>query len=267
MGIINPNNTTQTPFSYDRIVLTDGGTSFGGLAGTTVNGTGNPTVTSGIAPVWIVDATNNTYLTYNPFSSNAQFGGVDTGFQPLVNASLAAVVGAASAPGLGQMSFSHVFNTAGTMAVDPGAGAVVDIQTAQTLMASQSLYALRVGASLTGAAGGSTISFAGGHAGLGGLLINAAAAIGAQQTNSTTLPVTLAFGSKEANLFVASGITGTINAQITGSAGLVKFGNGTAVLSGSNGSLSGRLKTRYRVCATCLEKCSQWKFCLHDTCW
>jgi len=73
--------TLTAASAFDRLRVATAITN----AGSTTNGAG---ATSGIAPVWMVDATNNTFLSYQ---------GTTLGLQSLL----------ASAPGAGQVAYSH----------------------------------------------------------------------------------------------------------------------------------------------------------------
>ncbi|MBL9089899.1 MAG: autotransporter-associated beta strand repeat-containing protein, partial [Planctomycetaceae bacterium] len=290
----------QAPSSYDRLIVAGGAGAFGGLTGKTNIGASVTAsyATNGVAPLWMVDATNHSYLTYNP--AGGAFDG-DTGFQTLLNT---------PSPGVGQVSYSNLVLSGGTVPV-LSAGSVVDIGTffvgggavtnasqsvnvtstanlvvgmpitgtgipagttitsinsatnitisAQgtatntgltltangtgvTLGSNPTLYAMRLGQNLNPSGSNNTINFSSGTAvAAGGILFNnttGTATISTQTANSVTNPMTLAFGANEAIIYVASGGTGTINAQITGSGGLTKFGAGSLILNGSN-SLTG----------------------------
>jgi autotransporter-associated beta strand protein len=111
---------------------------------------------------------------------------------------------------------------------------------ALTLADNPTLYAMRVGQNIIPTSSNNTITFSSGAGNIGGgILFNATSTISPVQTAAATVtPVTLtstlAFGANEALIYSASGVTGTINSQITGSNGLTKFGTGQVNLSGSN---------------------------------
>ncbi|MGC3968306.1 MAG: autotransporter-associated beta strand repeat-containing protein [Pirellulales bacterium] len=220
LGIIST-GSTLTPTSYDRLIISTGSASFGGLSGNTSNGA--QVARGGIAPVWIVDATSNSYMTYNPTNLDG-----DSGFQTIVSS---------TTPGFGQVGYGKIF-AAGTLSSgSTGSGDVIDITGAQTVTAANivNLYAMRIGANITFNAG-AAINFLGGDSRYGGMLISANTTItGAVTANAPNAQSLLTFNNREAVIYVANGITGTVNSQITQSAGgLTKFGQGVLVLAGSN---------------------------------
>ncbi|OYW21818.1 MAG: hypothetical protein B7Z52_00370, partial [Burkholderiales bacterium 12-64-5] len=218
LGVINQASAVPTT-SYDRLLVT-GGVA---IAGTTALGAN--AVNSGIAPVWIVDSQNHTYLTYNPTA-------IDAGFQSLVTGTTL---------GDRQVGYSDVI-TAGSIGA-LGAGKVVDVNTAAaTLAANATLYALRSNQNISPTASFNTITFNSGAGNIGGGLLLTGGIINPVQAASTTVtPVTramtLAFGGNEALIY--AGATSVINAQITGSNGLTKFGASQLTISSSNGGLTG----------------------------
>jgi len=300
LGIVS-SASAQSPNSYDRLIVTGGAAVFGGLAGKTIIGAGvtGSYATAGVAPLWMIDATNHSYLTYNPAAGTLDG---DTGFQTLLNT---------PSPGVGQVSFSNRV-TSGTTVPALSAGSVVDIGTffvgggsttntsqsvnvgntanlvvgmpitgtgipagttitainsatnitisaaatatnanltftangtGVTLGANPTLYAMRLGQNLNPSGSNNTITFSSGTSvAAGGILFNnttGTATISTQTASSVTNPMTLAFAANEAIIYVASGGTGTINAQITGTGGLTKFGAGSLVLNGSNALTGG----------------------------
>ncbi|WP_397384725.1 autotransporter-associated beta strand repeat-containing protein, partial [Prosthecobacter sp.] len=236
MGLIN--STSPTPVtSFARLVVS-GGVA---VAGTTLQGA-NLTGGGGIVAPWVIDSQNNTFVSYNQANN---LTGLDTGFQSLLSNQAASTNGAALAPGSGQIGYSHVYNVAaGTISVDPGAGSVIDIAAAETLGTNINTYAARISGNLTPTATFNTITFAGGNAAFGGLLftgtptistVNAATAT----TRAETLAMTLAFGAREAMIY--TGGNTIINAQITGSGGLTKFGASQLLISSSNSGLTGNI--------------------------
>jgi autotransporter-associated beta strand protein len=208
------------PTSFDRLIVTAGVTR----AGTTNNGTG--VVNGGIAPVWIVDRTSNSYVGYNPTAAT-------TGFQTLIAPDQATL-------GAGQMGYSSV-STAGAIGA-LAAGTTLDVRAAATLSANSTLYALRSGSNISPTATFNTITFDSGAGNIGGGLLLTGGTISPLQTASATvtpvtLPMTLAFGANEAVIY--NGVaTAQINAQITGTGGLTKFGPNQLTLTSSNPGLT-----------------------------
>jgi autotransporter-associated beta strand protein len=226
LGVVSTGGALQ-PTNYDRLIVTGGIAGLGGLSGTTSNG--SQVVRPGVAPLWIVDATSNSYMTYNPTNLDG-----DTGFQPLVST---------TSPGFGQVGYARVIAAGALSSGSSASGEVIDITGAQTVNTGSTVnwYAARIAGSITfntGAA--SVINFAGGDARYGGLLFSATSVVsGAATANLPNNQSTLAFNAKEAVIYTANGVTATINSQITQSAGgLTKFGQGVLVLAGSN-TLSG----------------------------
>lgn len=231
LGVIST-ASTLSPTNYERLLVTGGiGTLHGN---TTIGGQVLGAIaTAGIAPVWMVDATSNTYLTYSPMAVG--FDG-NTGFQSMISAP-GTVNGPSGSLGLGQVGYNRVFFQSGGAISGTAAGDVVDIQqNAQSLTGTANLYAMRLSQNIA-VSSGATIAFAGGNSAFGGLLFNGNATISLAQTNAPNLQSTLSFGTREAVIYTASGVTGTINSQITqtsGAGGLTKFGAGALVLAGSN---------------------------------
>ena len=243
LGVPNANVVASTTF--DRLVVTGGIGSAGsnlnglsgtndGLAGTTNNGA--LVTNSGIAPVWIVDATANTYVTYNPLgAANGSAGslGYDTGFQSVLST---------TTPGLGQVAYSNIITTGAYTAGSITAGAVVDVNTtALNLADNPTLYAIRISQNISPTLTANTITFNSGTGSAigGGMLFNGASTINPAPTPAAgtfsagiTNPMTLAFGANEADIYTSA--AATINAQITGTGGLTKFGASSLLLAGSN---------------------------------
>ncbi len=224
MGIPNDSNTNQ----FDRFTVNANSLPRGG---TTVNGLG--VVNGGMAPVWIVDATSNSYVGYDAL-------GQRTGFQPLLST---------GAPVVGTLEYNRRLTSAGTFTAGLTAGTdIVDISGgAQTFAAADNpiIYALRTNQNLVSPGGaGNTLTLASG----GMLFYGNPPTVNPVQASGTTAlaagntaPMTLNFGANEAVLFTAANTTATVNAQITQTAGgLTKFGTGALVLNGSN-TLSGNI--------------------------
>jgi hypothetical protein len=103
--------------NFERIVLSTGTLGLS-LGGTTVGGTSVVASGSGMVAPWIIDATDNTFVGYNP-TLGTLTGGKDTGFQPLLSYGTIA--------GIGQLAFSS-----GSLATS-GSQDTVDISTAPIL--------------------------------------------------------------------------------------------------------------------------------------
>ncbi len=97
----------------------------------------------------------------------------------------------------------------------------------QTLTGAANVYALSVGSGLTIGGTGETLRVGDGTS-AGGILLN----------GGTVSTGTLAFGTAQATVYT-NVPGGTINAALTGSGGLVKFGPGELVLSASSPEFSG----------------------------
>lgn len=208
-GFLGTNLTT--PMSYERLLVTGGVT----LTGTTNNGA--TVINGGIAPVWIVDATTNTYMGYNPT-------GTGTGFQPLRTD--------ATAPGAGELSYS----TVGT-SLPAGTGVeTVNLTGAATLgaAATSDVWALRVTNNIanTGAGGGTITTRSGGLLLTGGT-INAA-------LNGVVQPMTINFGVGGAGeALIYTGGNATVQAQLVAAQGLTKFGGSTLTINSINPGIGG----------------------------
>lgn len=208
-GFLGTNLTT--PMSYERLLVTGGVT----LTGTTNNGA--TVVNSGIAPVWIVDATTNTYLGYNPTNTG-------TGFQPLRTD--------ATAPGAGELSYSTVGTT-----LPAGTGAeTVNLTGAATLgaAATSNVWALRATNNIanTGAGGGTITTQSGGLLLTGGT-INAA-------LNGVVQPMTINFGAAGAGeALIYTGGNATMQAQMVAAQGLTKFGGSILTINSINPGIGG----------------------------
>ncbi|MGB8170116.1 MAG: autotransporter-associated beta strand repeat-containing protein, partial [Chthoniobacteraceae bacterium] len=196
-GFLGTNNAT--PLSYERIIV-NGGVARGG---TTTPGVG--VVNGGIAPVWIVDQVQNTYLGYDPT-------GAGTGFQPLVS----------TAPGAGEVAYSKI--VAGALSAGGlVAGDIADLTTAaKTLADNPTLYALRFNQNLSPTAANNTLTLTS-----GGLIntltptINPTGAI----TAGVVSPMTVNFGAAgagEAIIYNAGNMI--MQAQMNAAGGLTKFG-------------------------------------------
>ncbi|MCX6839396.1 MAG: autotransporter-associated beta strand repeat-containing protein [Verrucomicrobia bacterium] len=236
MGIIN-NGSTLSPTSFARLVVSGVAPA---RAGTTLLGSG--ITAGGIVAPWVIDAQNNTFVTYSPTNT---LGVVNSGFQSLLSNQAASTNGAAVAPGSGQLGYSHVYNVAaGTISVDPGAGSVIDIAAAETLGVNINTYAARISGNVSPTAAFNTITFAGGDTAFGGLLFTGTPTISPVQTAAATvtpvtLPMTLAYGAREATIY--TGGNAIINAQITGTGGLTKFGGSNLTITSSNPGLTGNI--------------------------
>ncbi|HEY5311693.1 MAG TPA: autotransporter-associated beta strand repeat-containing protein, partial [Pirellulales bacterium] len=97
---------TSNPSSYDRLVVTDASNLTN--AGTTTGGAG--TSNGGLAPVWIVDATNNTYVNYQS----------NSGFQDILPYAAAGPAGGQFmySNGASSGTISSLTGTAGTQTLD-----------------------------------------------------------------------------------------------------------------------------------------------------
>ena len=207
------------PTAFERLITTSAIT----LGGLTTNGPG--VVNGGLAPVWIVDATANSYVGYDSM-------GLGSGFQTLQSSGSTSL-------NLGQLEYSNRITAAGafTTAALTAGTATVDMSSAQTLGVgyNPSIYALRTNVNITGDVAGNSITITS-----GGLLFNGSPTINPSLTAVTTrldtAPMQLNFGTAgaaPATIFVQAGQTANINAQIN-AAGLVKFGTGNLILRGSN---------------------------------
>ncbi|MGC3968277.1 MAG: hypothetical protein QM775_13170 [Pirellulales bacterium] len=106
--------------AYERLRVTSPTFS---NAGSTNTGSG---ASSGIAPVWMVDATNNTYLSYQ---------GASLGLQPVLST---------ATPVTGQVAFSNIVSGAFTTGLSAGT-ATVDVTANSALADNPNIYALRLG--------------------------------------------------------------------------------------------------------------------------
>jgi hypothetical protein len=176
-----------------------------------------------VAP-WIIDATENSFMGYN-------VAGVGHGFQPLKST---------GTPAAGQSEYTFRATAAGNFGSGRLATDIVDIVTGtQTLNANTTIYALRTAQNIAPTASFNSLTL-----GSGGLIMTGGTINPVQTAAATVSPVTLQmtlnFGANEALIYNAVA-TGTINAQITGSAGLTKFGAAQLNLSGSNSGLTGTI--------------------------
>ncbi len=126
-GVMTAQGSLNGAAAFDRLLVTT--PTFGANAGTTNNGAG---ATGGIAPVWMVDGTNLTFL------SNQ---GGTLGLQPLLSI---------ATPGAGQVAYSNRLTTANTFTgLTTGVATVDIVGVTQALTASQSVYALRTDSAIT----------------------------------------------------------------------------------------------------------------------
>lgn len=200
-----------TPLSYERLTVTAGVT----LTGNTTNGTG--VINGGIAPVWMVDATENTYLGYDPT-------GTGTGFQPLIS----------GAPGAGQVAYNKIISGALTVG-GMVAGDVVDITTgAKTLVDDPTMYALRFNQNISPNGANDTITLtSGGFINTGTPTIN--------PTVGGVVPaMTINFGTGGAGeAIIYNGGNMIMQAQMVAAQGLTKFGGSTLTVTSINPGIGG----------------------------
>lgn len=201
-----------TPLSYERLTVAGGVV----LGGTTTDGAG--VINPGIAPVWIVDATTNSFVGYDPT-------GAGTGFQPLIST---------LTPGAGEISYNKIVSGALT---GVGAGDIVDVTSTGTLAANTTLYAMRVGAfNISPTAGFNTITITSGGLIMTGGTINPTSAI----TAGVVSPMTLNFGVAGAGeAIIYNSGTAIIQAQMNAALGLTKFGAGQLQIHSINSGIGG----------------------------
>ncbi len=117
------------------------------------------------------------------------------------------------------------------------ANEITDVTGSFTATTASNPYALRVGAFTLTNSGTTTVNGGAASAtnsGMGGVILNPTA------TASTITGGVLAFGSSEAVIYNGSGAgNGTIASQITGAAGLTKFGPGTLALTSTSNNYTG----------------------------
>jgi len=117
------------------------------------------------------------------------------------------------------------------------AGTISDVTSSIAINDTSNPYALRVGPYTLTNSGTTTVNggvFGPTNSGLGGVILNPTA------TASTITGGTLAFGSSEGVIYVGSGAgNGTIASQITGAAGLTKFGPGQLALTSTTSNYTG----------------------------
>lgn len=206
-------NNVTTPLSFERLTVAGGVTR----TGNTTNGAGS--VNGGIAPVWIVDATENTYVGYDPTGSGS-------GFQPLLGA----------APGAGQLAYNQILTGATIGAL--GALDTVDVTTAaKTLAANTSLHALRFNQSISPTGTFNTLTInSGGFINTGTPTINPIGSI----TAGVVSPMTINFGAGGAGEAIIYN-AGNMNtyAQMNAALGLTKFGGSSIEVRSINPGIGG----------------------------
>jgi autotransporter-associated beta strand protein len=218
VGFLGTNLTT--PMSYDRLTATqvDGTAIASALAGTTTNGAG--VVNGGMLAPWIIDATGNTFLGYNPT-------GTGTGFQALVST---------ATPGAGEISYNQILSgaTIGALASTD----IVDVTTAaKTLGANTSLHALRLNQNISPTATFNTLTVvSGGILNTGTPTINPTGAV----TAGVVSPMTINFGTGGAGeaIFYNAGNM-IVQAQMVAALGLTKFGGSTLTINSINPGIDG----------------------------
>ncbi|MDB6120936.1 MAG: uncharacterized protein JWO08_4717, partial [Verrucomicrobiaceae bacterium] len=212
--------TTIVPTNFERLVVTGGPASLGGLTGNTNNGAG--VVNGGILAPWMVDATNNTFVGYN-------VTGAGSGFQPLLGT---------VTPDAGQIAYSvpAASGALGVAALD-----TVDVRGSITSLTgnAQTAYAMRIAtanATVSNGATTSTLTLTS-----GGLIFNAAGIVIDPVITNAPLPqMTLAFGTEAFIYTGAAATNAVINATITtGANGLTKFGSGLLQIQSVNPGLAG----------------------------
>ncbi|TCO92740.1 autotransporter-associated beta strand protein [Chthoniobacter flavus] len=203
----------QEGAGYDHLIINTPGSAATVLGGTTSMGAG--AVNSGMAPGWIIDASANSFVTYNPTAAN-------TGFQTLVTSGSPGASSVASngtfTPGANQVGYSKVITGSGTISgsitltandiVDVNAGGGVTLNSPST-----SVYALRTNRDINPTAANNTLTIASGALLSVGNTLNLNAAPAA--TNAAPLDMTVNFGvggNAEALIYTSSSMT--INAQI-----------------------------------------------------
>lgn len=224
----------QQATGYDHLIVSNSGSLATILGGTTSMGAG--AVNVGMAPGWIVDASANSFVTYNPTGAN-------TGFQTLVTNGSPGASSVASngtfTPGVNQVGYSKVITSSGTISgsISLTADDIVDINASGgvTLNSpSTSVYALRTNRDVNPTAANDTLTITSGAlmSITNTLSFNSAPA----PANGVPLDMTLNFGvggTAEALIYTSSSMT--INAQIN-AAGLTHFAGAN---SGSSLTLTG----------------------------
>lgn len=230
----------QFAAGYDRLIVSNGGSSATTLGGLTTGGLN--VVNQGMAPAWIVDVSTHSFVTYNPTAEN-------TGYQSLFNA----------APLIGQASYSNIQTTGGsninlTTGLNSGLATVSLNQVgfngtaAITLQDNPNVYALRVVQS-SGTNNNSTLNVNTSGANntitiaSGGLIIGSVNSSGGS-TYTVNMNPNLVFGSigtpVEALIYAPSGSNGSttiINGNLT-AAGVTKFGTGQVNIYSINPNIS-----------------------------
>jgi autotransporter-associated beta strand protein len=242
-----PASTTVTNVaagSYDRLIVSNPTSAAIALVGKTSIGAGVTAgiAAAGVAPAWIINTTDNTFVTYSPTT------GTNSGYQGLVSAgSAGASVVAANGtftPGANQVGFSKVITTGlegGANPIQLVAGDTVDMtSTALTLGDNPTIHALRTAVNISASGTNNTLTITGGGLiGVNNLTIGVAPTTGVGN-------MTLNFGaggSAEGLLYQVNNATMTINAQI-GASALTFFStrgaNDVAIaLTASNPNLTG----------------------------
>ena len=216
LGLTNTgyNNLGTTAANFQRFMLPNEASLPAPLAGTVSSGTGAPT---GMAPAYIVNATDLTFVSYN----------ATTGFQN--------VLANITSPAAGQVAYSNVVSTAVFPSGLTGGSATVDVEANTALADNPSIFALRVnGVTVSNGVGQlNTISIASDAANnrYGGLLLAGTATINTNLTFGGGTEEALIFtGGVTAATGAAASSTATINGDI--SAGVItKFGLGILVIN------------------------------------
>ncbi len=215
-----------TPTSYDRLVLTGSLTGSGLVrGGTTLGGAGVLSAGSGMLAPWIIDITNQTFVGYNPTGSAAGFGGLDTGFQPIMPVTGGSLLTA------GSLGFA--LNGNGTLGATPG------------LVPTTGLETVNLTGTTTVVTGGTTayaVRLQGGTLSGGSMSLTSGGLIYLGNSASDVISSTLVAGGGTGELVLYSPNSANgfaLSGQIY-AAGLTKFGGGDVRLAGDNrGTLTG----------------------------